>query len=160
MVMFKIKSGCPLCRYDLKGNERFKFFCSHCDLLFDRKDIHYAPEETKKLDRTEEKEVLQKFDLLDKQKGVKLEEQKEEDILESLPDVTEDASDKVEIKEDSKDYGLIGSDQSGKVHVKSCHFVKKIQEDRRRYFRSADEAIAQEYEPCVCLRKLLLQQRG
>ena len=37
--VFHISEGCPICGGDVKGNSHFKYFCSHCNVLFDKKDI-------------------------------------------------------------------------------------------------------------------------
>ena len=37
--IFHISEGCPICGRDVKGNNHFKYFCSHCNVLFDKKDI-------------------------------------------------------------------------------------------------------------------------
>lgn len=37
--IFHVEHGCPVCGGDVKGNEFFKFFCKHCNVLFDKKDI-------------------------------------------------------------------------------------------------------------------------
>ncbi len=31
-----IKNGCPLCENDIKGNEKYKFYCINCKMFFKR----------------------------------------------------------------------------------------------------------------------------
>ena len=37
--IFHIDNGCPICGSDVKGNEYYRYFCSKCNVLFDKKDI-------------------------------------------------------------------------------------------------------------------------
>jgi len=38
-LIFQVDNGCPICGADVKGNEHYRFFCEHCNVLFDKKDI-------------------------------------------------------------------------------------------------------------------------
>lgn len=37
--IFEVPGGCPICGGDVKGNDHYRFFCEHCNVLFDKKDI-------------------------------------------------------------------------------------------------------------------------
>jgi hypothetical protein len=34
-----IKSSCPICKGDVKGNDVYKYFCSNCNILFTKDDL-------------------------------------------------------------------------------------------------------------------------
>ena len=34
-----IEEGCPICGGDVKGNDRYRFFCKRCNVLYDRKHL-------------------------------------------------------------------------------------------------------------------------
>jgi hypothetical protein len=34
-----IKSRCPLCHGDVAGNDKYKYYCRKCNILFDKKHI-------------------------------------------------------------------------------------------------------------------------
>ncbi len=38
-VIYEVPKGCPICASDVKGNDFYKYFCAHCNVLFDRKDL-------------------------------------------------------------------------------------------------------------------------
>jgi hypothetical protein len=37
--VFELPNGCPICGGDVKGNDYYRYFCDHCNVLFDKKDI-------------------------------------------------------------------------------------------------------------------------
>jgi len=37
--IFTVENGCPICGDDVKGNDYFNYFCEHCNVLFEKKDI-------------------------------------------------------------------------------------------------------------------------
>ncbi|HII71295.1 TPA: hypothetical protein HA265_00905 [Candidatus Woesearchaeota archaeon] len=37
--IFHIERGCPICRSDVKGNDHYRYFCSNCNILFEKHDI-------------------------------------------------------------------------------------------------------------------------
>lgn len=55
---------------------------------------------------------------------------------------------------------IIASTQSKKLHEGSCHFVKKIQKDKRVYFNTIEAGTAEGYEPCVCLRRMIAKENS
>ena len=39
MTVYLIEEGCPICGADVKGNDKRKFYCKNCNVLFDRNHI-------------------------------------------------------------------------------------------------------------------------
>jgi hypothetical protein len=37
--VYEVKSGCPICHGDVKGNDQYRYFCKNCNLLFNRTDL-------------------------------------------------------------------------------------------------------------------------
>ncbi len=33
-------NGCPVCNSKVKGNDKIKYFCRNCNLLFDKNDLN------------------------------------------------------------------------------------------------------------------------
>ena len=40
-----IERGCPLCKSDVKGDDKNKFYCKKCNMLFSRKGLSIEPHE-------------------------------------------------------------------------------------------------------------------
>ncbi len=42
----------------------------------------------------------------------------------------------------------------------NCHFIKKIHPENRIYFDSIEKGLENEYQPCVCVRRVIAKQRA
>ena len=60
--------------------------------------------------------------------------------------------DKNEVAVLKKTESIVASAKSNKMHVASCHFLKKIQE--MIHLDSVEQGKQKGYESCVCLRRL------
>ncbi len=61
---------------------------------------------------------------------------------------------------DLEDEGkIIASSGSNKLHKGDCHFVKKIHPENRIYFDTIKQGEDEDYELCVCLRRLKAMKR-
>lgn len=136
MVVYIIEKACPLCKGDVKGNEEFKYFCKHCNMLFEKK--YLSRQEEKELPPEEEKEVIK---------------------AESGPEV-EVFSEDTEPLEETEELNFVASAKSNKMHLDTCHFLKKIHKDNWIYLKSLEEGIEKEYEPCVCIRRKGLMKQS
>ncbi|MCX6709678.1 MAG: hypothetical protein NTV63_01845 [Candidatus Woesearchaeota archaeon] len=120
-----VEKACPVCGSDVKGNEKMRFYCKRCNILFERGELSSGKERNdeaeEKTKRTEKRNVPEKA-----KEEVKMEE--EEEIF-------------------------ITSAKAKRYHVKNCPFAGKIAEDKRIIFRSKEDAKNQGYKPCPCTKK-------
>jgi hypothetical protein len=71
-------------------------------------------------------------------------------IKETPPeDFTEDTT-QIDEPEEVK---IVASSKSNKMHISTCHFLKKIQKENWIHLDSLQDGIDKEYEPCVCIRR-------
>jgi hypothetical protein len=40
-----IEGGCQICGGDVKGNDKYKFFCEHCNILYERRYLRQGQED-------------------------------------------------------------------------------------------------------------------
>jgi endogenous inhibitor of DNA gyrase (YacG/DUF329 family) len=125
MVMYIIEEGCPLCGADVKGNEEYSYYCKQCNLLFQKKAL--ARKRKKAIPPEEEKKI-------------------EKEIKEAPVEYEDTEPLEQELR-------IVASAKSNKMHIETCHFLKKIQKDNWIYLDSLDEGIKKKYEPCVCIRR-------
>ena len=146
MKVYEIKKACPTCGGDLKGNEKDKFYCSSCELLFDRKHFKIEIEEKEigeiEMDNTP-------VDLIEEESILDVKEDKKE----RAPKIETEPVEETGFELEETDDILVASDKSDKIHHGRCHFIKKIHKENRIYLKSIEEGQAQVKDLCVCLRR-------
>lgn len=83
------------------------------------------------------------------------EKEKEEEV-EEAGESEEDA----EVREMEEKGKIIVSEKSDKMHIPTCHFLRKIKRENWAVLDSIEEAEKQGYEKCVCVRRKLAKERG
>lgn len=57
--MEHIYHGCPICHKDVKGSEEHKYYCRHCRVLFNKKDLKISKKQVKLIVK---KHIIKRFD--------------------------------------------------------------------------------------------------
>ena len=123
MKTYKVESGCPICHSDVIGNERYRYFCKKCNMLFS-------------------------FRHLDKRRH-KVETKQAPHIQEK----TEPPMIYAEETEPVEEPKFVASVKSDKMHLDTCHFINKIRKDNWIHLDSFEDGIRKGYVPCVCIRR-------
>lgn len=112
-LIFEIEGGCPICHKDVRGNDHYKFFCEHCNLLFERKDIlekefgKNAGEVTTGVRKTQ-LTADEKKELAEKRKGLKDKifsafSEKKKEAVETEIDAKDEIAEEKDIKSNQDD---------------------------------------------------------
>ncbi|MFQ5474295.1 MAG: hypothetical protein ACE5DM_00500 [Candidatus Nanoarchaeia archaeon] len=136
MTVYIFENSCPLCGGDVKGNEKYRYFCAECNMLFERK---YLSKKVRKEVPAEEAAVVEE----------KLEEVQE--LAQEAEDII--YSEDTEQVEEPEVIDFVASAKSNKMHISTCHFLRKIQKENWIRLESLDEGVKRGYEPCVCIRR-------
>ncbi|MBU0461433.1 MAG: hypothetical protein KJ574_02495 [Nanoarchaeota archaeon] len=155
MTVYIIENGCPLCGGEARGNEQYKYYCKVCNILFDRKAL--AKEKRKEVPKKEEKEAEKEL----KQINAELKSEIKEELEAETPTYAEEgysaqAEETEEVREEKeaeKERKFIASAKSDKMHVDTCHFLRKIQKENWIHLDSLQDGIKKGYVPCVCIRR-------
>jgi len=127
-----IKSGCPICNGDVKGNDQYLFFCQHCNILFRREDLQLSPEHIESIMK---EKIVKKLEtnpiIMDRSDGLKQIKEK-----------------KLKMHIEKKIY-YFASKRSNIVHASNCPYGKNIKKENRIRFTSLDNA--KKYKKCKCI---------
>ncbi len=147
--IFVIKNGCPLCGGDVIGNDEVKYYCKHCNMLFEFKDLNLkalknirpaAEEEsaTKKGRSSKEEGIAPKKDFKVKE-GVGIENVKVGTV-------------KNKVKTGKEKQYFVASKLSDKFHIPQCPFAKNINSKNLIIFKSRKEALKAGFKACKCAK--------
>jgi|GEM_PF-1067462 len=136
-----IKNACPLCGSDVKGNDRYKFYCKRCNILFDKAQLDLEGE---KKTTVEKEEIIRKGEQR-KEKGKK---EKAEEGKENKAFQDKTLQDKA-----LQENVFVSSAKSDKYHLKNCPFAQRIAQKNKLLFKNSKEAEEKGYKPCACTLK-------
>jgi len=124
-----LKSACPICGSDVKGNEEYHYFCPKCSILYRREDLILSREHIESIMKQKIAEKLQKEPIIiDEEKTIT--PKKPKLILE-------------------KKIYYFASKHSNIVHASNCPYGKNIKKENRIRFNSLDDAA--KYKRCKCV---------
>jgi len=164
MVIYILKNACPLCKGTVKGNLEFKYLCKQCNILFDKNQLipvkNIKQESnllTKKVKELHLKHKIKNVPSLIEKVVTNSNKAVEEKVRElGKVNKVNSANAKTEKKpatELENPIKIIVSTNSNKIHIDSCHFLKKIKKENWKTMTSLNKALKEGYEPCVCVRR-------
>ena len=112
-----IKSACPICHSDVKGNDEYLYYCVPCNILFRKEDLLLDKEVIHDILK---QKVVERFDK-DKDK-IKIQEEpiKEKPLTQTKKIIIEDLR-------KAKKYYI--SKKSNIIHMANCPYGKNIKKD-------------------------------
>ncbi|MFC1753299.1 hypothetical protein ACFL96_07900 [Thermoproteota archaeon] len=149
MVVYIIENACPLCGADVKGNEKYSYYCSKCNVLF--KMSHLSKKQKKEIPKEEEADVKKELELA--KEGIKVETKPEDIPAKTYNEETEPLEEPEPVEEEPEEIKIVASVKSNKMHISTCHFLKKIHKDNWIHLDSLDEGVKKGFIPCVCIRR-------
>ncbi|MBW2963849.1 hypothetical protein KY363_00165 [Candidatus Woesearchaeota archaeon] len=115
----------------------------------------YVTEEDEPVEEEEPKDFEDSLEHMQEEEQA---EEPEEEQPEEEAEPEEEPEEKVEYDLEGEDK-IIASRESDRMHVGTCHFVKKIHPDNRIYLESVEQGEESGYQLCVCLRRLRARTR-
>lgn len=166
-----IEKACPVCHEDVKGNDEKKFFCKHCNVLFDRKHLNRElPPPKNEMPRPPQPTPIKgvKKEILETKFIVSLKSDKYHFITCTYISKIHEENlfyFNTESEAESRDYvpcvciknkilskhKYVMAKEGEDYHIMSCPYAQKILEENRIYFN--EEAFAREknLNKCTCL---------
>lgn len=132
MVVYIFEDGCPLCGGEVRGNEEYRYFCKKCNMLFNRNVL--AKKRKKAVPKKEEEQITKELEATQ--------------TSGSPAEIYDEETQPIE-----EELKFIASSKSNKMHIDTCHFLKKIQKENWIYLDSLEDGLKKKYEPCVCIRR-------
>jgi len=132
-----ITNGCPICHLDVKGNEVYLYFCSHCNILFRKDDLVL---DKRAVEQLLKENIIKKFEN-DKDK-IKIEEKrikeikiddKKKELLKSLKEITK----------------YYVSKKSNIIHMSNCPYGKNIKKENKILLKSLNGT--EKFKKCKCM---------
>ena len=139
--LFVVPHGCPLCGSDVVGNEEVGYYCKHCNLLFEFKDLSRAALE--KLAKGE-KSIIKEYDKKDKY-------DKQEDTKNNNKE-NNNSKEKTNSTNSKGAKYFVASKLSNKFHIPQCPFAKNINKKNLVVFKSEAEAVKAGFKACKCVK--------
>jgi hypothetical protein len=149
-----IDKACPICKFDVKGDDIYLFYCKKCNLLFKRDELFL--ENPERLRGIVEKTIINKYerdkdkikieDELITLKDIKIHREKKHHTVKPL-----EGKQVFEAKLSEK-HLYVASKSSNKLHIASCPFAKNIKKSNREQFHSLKDAKKHKnYKHCKCI---------
>lgn len=126
------------------------------------KELQRAKREVSEGEIEEEKTEVEKIveaALEDTEEPCDEEDGEEPEKEEPKEEVEEEPEEDAEVREMEEKGKIIVSEKSDKMHIPTCHFLRKIKRENWAVLDSIEEAEKQGYEKCVCVRRKLAKER-